>query len=40
MAELKVHVFDFSVASCWVVMAFPKGFMSDHKVHVSDLILA
>jgi hypothetical protein len=40
MVELKVHVFNFSLAEGWAVIAGPKAFISEHKVHVSDLILA
>jgi hypothetical protein len=40
MVELKVSVFDSSLAEGWFVVAGPEAFMSDHKVHLSDLILA
>jgi hypothetical protein len=38
-AELKVCVFDFGLAEVGVVMDGHKDYMSEHNVHVFDLIL-
>jgi hypothetical protein len=38
-AELKIHVFDLSLAQGWVVMAAPKVYMADPKVRVFEFIL-
>jgi hypothetical protein len=39
VVQLKVHVFDFSLASGWVVMAWLKVYMVEHKIHMFNLIL-
>jgi hypothetical protein len=40
MSEHKGRVFDFSVASGWVVMAGHNAFMPEHRVNMFDLIIA
>jgi hypothetical protein len=40
LMDVKVHVFDFSLAEGSVVMAGHKAFIFEHKVHVFELILA
>jgi hypothetical protein len=39
-SKRSVHVYDLSLAEGWVVVAGPKVYMVDHKMHVFELSLA